>query len=84
MESMVTVSDPVTEASTQFHLARPVAPMGQGCIAISPTEVQSHWSFRDVTGGHDDVIDGAIRLSFPVESRSEAGDEMNDLPEKIK
>ena len=68
--------------STQFHLARPVAPMGHGWMAISPTEVQSHCNFRDVTGGHEVVIDGALsELSEELDSMSD-GEETNEFPEK--
>jgi len=79
------VSAVATETSMQFHLARPVAPIGQGWMEISPTGVQSHWSFRDVTGGQEVVIDGALReLSETFESVSNEGEETNDLPEKVK
>ena len=80
------VSAVATETSMQFHFARPVAPIGQGWMEISPTGVQSHWSFRDVTGGQEVVIDGAFReLSETFESvMSNEGEETNDLPEKVK
>ena len=75
-----------TATSTQFHFARPVAPMGHGWMAISPTEVQSHCNFLEVTGGQEVVIDGALReLSEELDSMSEeVGEETNDFPEKEK
>ena len=36
---------------TQDHLARPMAPIGQGCIAGCPAGVQSHCNWREVVGG---------------------------------
>ena len=41
--------------------------MGHGCIANSPTGVQSHCNFRDVTGGQDVATEGdptTYKLSF--------------------
>ena len=56
--------------------------MGHGWMAISPTEVQSHCNFRDVTGGHEVVIDGALsELSEELDSMSD-GEETNEFPEK--
>jgi hypothetical protein len=58
--------------------------MGHGWMAISPTEVQSHCNFLEVTGGHEVVIDGPLReLSEELDSMSdEAEEETNDFPEK--
>jgi hypothetical protein len=53
--------------------------MGHGWMALSPTPVQSHWSLREVTGGHEVVMEGVA--SLPLASESGSDDGTKELPE---